>query len=376
MITEGCGLIQCQLQELGQFCNMRTEAGYGEPGVESFRKGKLSFLFRGQLMVFPIDINKKINDKSKATAGENKIRLVAFGFFLLNLIGFYILGQVVVILLGYSSLPTVIIIMILLNAVLGTFIFRFVIFDENSKMKESKENDSDSFIRFMKIRKDVNHMVRVNDSDITIIEFSDGSACFVLELRFGSNNDVKASKTSEVINSLIKISGIFGMETRVCVMPEDITQSGEYDRHVGMVNSVEDCALRNCLVEMTDAIMKQSKKICNVNCIRLTVRAMSAFQRADLEALLKNFSNILSEDGTAFRSMKFLNIEEVLSFFCEFYGMGAIDISLMKTVELSSGLKTSGSSMAFIYSLETSDGKVYKAADIKNKIFRLEERKL
>lgn len=327
-------------------------------------------------MIFPIDINKKIRDKSKATAGDNQKYLIVFGFFMLNLVGFFVIGWVLTLAFGYNGFWAVIIIMLALNLTVGIGVFRFVIFDENEKIREHKEYDDDSFARYMHVRKDLNHNVTVGKMSVPVVEFDNGSAAIVVEIKFGSNDDSRAKATEEVLGNMASLAGAFSMEFRGCVSSEDILKSAEYENYVSQINSVEDVVLRNCMVEMTNAITEASRETCNANCIRITVRTLSAFQRSDIEAIVKNYCSLLATKGTAIRSARFLGIEEIKSFFCEFYGIGAIDVSMMKAVALSKEADAAYGKMVSVFSLEDKDGRTYRAVGTENKIFKLGEKKI
>jgi len=330
----------------------------------------------GGFVIFPIDINKRIKDKGKATEGDNRTQMVLLGFFLLNFIGFFALGWVVTIVLGYNSFIVVTVLLLLVNLAVGVMVFRFVIFDESAKMREFKEFDNDSFGRYMYVRKDTDHRMKTGGGVATAIEFSDGSSAFVLELRFGSNNDAKAQRTKEVLDAMVEIAGTFGMEFRVCTSPEDISKSDEYNNYISSVNRIEDVVLRNCLLQMTKAVMEKSRLMCRTNCLRITVRSLSTYQRADLEAVVRNYCALLSSNDTAFRSVRFLDIKELLSFFCEFYGMDAIDVSMMRAVDLSKDIGADYSRLLSIYSLYSEDGKTYMASGAENRVFQLGEKKI
>ena len=66
---------------------------------------------------------------------------------------------------------------------------------------------------------------------------------------------------------------------------------------------------------------------------------------------------VLKENVTAFRDIRFLDSEEVLSFFTEFYGVGAIDLSTTQAIDLAKDIDESFSGMVSVYSYETTDGK-------------------
>lgn len=306
-------------------------------------------------MVFPNDINKKINDKRRV-AGDNAIQLYFTLFVLGNIIFFFIYSWVNLSFFG-AGLWLPLLALVITNVFAGTLVFRFLIFDENAKIREVRGFDGDSIAKYIKIRKDLDHKLTVQDRKVHAMEFDNGSMAFIMEFKFGCNDDVIADQTKDVFDQLFSIAHADLLETRVCVMPENFGRSAEYLDYVKAINKVHKNKLRNALILISEAVMQKHREISNVSSIYFMVRSTASYQRSYLEDVLRNYIKILEESITAFRDVKFLDGEEVLSFFTEFYGVGAIDLSTTQAIDLAKDIDESYSSLVSVYAYETTDGK-------------------
>lgn len=306
-------------------------------------------------MVFPDDINKKINDKRRV-AGDNAMQLYFTLFVLGNIVFFFIYSWVNVSFFR-AGLWLPFLALVVTNVFAGVLVFRFLIFDENAKIREVRGFEGDSITKYVKIRKDLDHKIDLKDRKVHAMEFDNGSMAFVMEFKFGCNDDVIATQTNEVFKQLFSIAHSDLLETRFCVMPENFGRSDEYLAYVNSVNKIQKGKLRNALILISEAVMQRHKEISNVSCIYLMVRGLAGYQRSYLEDVLRNYVKVLKENVTAFRDIRFLDSEEVLSFFTEFYGVGAIDLSTTQAIDLAKDIDESFSGMVSVYSYETTDGK-------------------
>lgn len=325
-------------------------------------------------MIFPKDINRRLAEKRKI-AGDNAAQLTITIFILGNLIGFFVVDWLITSFFGAGFWLTIVI-MLVLNLTVGVFAFRIFIFDESAKIREYQSSEGDSFAKFMKMRKDVVRELELPTAKINAYEFTNGSMAFTMQLKFGSNDNVKAQSTAMVFQELFRIAHMYNFETRVLIGSENFGRSKEYEAYAESVNRVPSKILRNALVLMTDAVMAEHERKGNASCVYFTVRSMVGYQRADLEDVIKSFLKTLNENLTAFREIRFLNNEEMLDLFVEFYGIGAIDLSTVQAIELSKNLDDSFSRMLSIHSLTDENGDIYKAENPMVDPFKLEESKI
>lgn len=323
-------------------------------------------------MIFPRDINKRIADKGKI-AGDNQVQLIITLAALGNFFGFFLAGWINRALFNGGLLTTVLILLVF-NAIVGVFVFRFFIFDENAKIQEYKSSENDSFSKFVRVRKDVEHTLKTPGKTVSATEFANGSLAFTIEMKFGSNDDATAESTREVLQQLMLVAHRATFETRCCVMSENFERSEEYQKHITFLNGVPSKILRNALIRMSEAIMEEHHQKGNASCIYFTVRSLANYQRAELEDVLKGFLKVFEENVTAFRSLKFLDSEELVQFFTEFYGVSAIDLATSHAIDLANNIDEDFRNIIKLVSLQATDGSKFVANNFKDRAFSLEEK--
>lgn len=310
-------------------------------------------------MIFPSDVNNYIQNQRKI-AGENKIQLIITLFVIGNLAGFFILHYVFVNLLGFSgSIATAVQVVILI--VIGILVFRFAVFDENAKRHESEGYESDSFAKYMNVRKDNDITLEVGGNTVHAFEYSNGNIVCVLELKFGSNDNVKAVATRGLYQSIVHSVLSYGFICRVIDMTEDFKNSAEYSNHIARLNKIADTQLRMCNFAITNAIMSMCNEKSNTDVIYVMLQSRGRNQKEDLDGLLRELNRIFEAQISAFRSIRYLDINGLLEFFRQFYKIEAIDLSMMKTVELSKEIDDDFANVVSIYSLTGNSGKIYKS---------------
>lgn len=327
------------------------------------------------LLIFPRNINKQLREKQKI-AGDNKMQLFFTIFILGNFFGFLFLDWVNATFLGGGIWLTIVMLMGL-NVTAGVYIFRFFVFDETSKMREFQNAEGDSFAKYMRVRKDVERSITVNEHKIAATEFANGSMAFTIQMKFGSNDDHLAECTKKVLQAMMATAHTYDFETRVVITAEDFVRSQEYSSYSESLNSVKANVLKNALILLSEAALRRHKELCNTSCIYFTVRSTRSYQRVDLEDILKNYLKLFAENTTAFRSIQFLDNEGLFNFFTEFYGIGAIDLSTVQAIELSKELEENYNTVVNLLSMQDTDGNIYRSqVEQMDKIFKLGEKSI
>ena len=110
--------------------------------------------------IYPLDIYERVANRQKLV-GADKTTFIVSLFLMANFFLFIILHRVLVIMAG---LPMFVLVLVQLAIFIffGIFIFRYVIFNEEAKMREYSDKNSDSFARFMHLRKDSTHEIQVS----------------------------------------------------------------------------------------------------------------------------------------------------------------------------------------------------------------------
>lgn len=321
-------------------------------------------------MVFPHDVYKRMVNQ-KRLVGQNKVQLIIILFIVGNVISFFLLNTFVA---GYfkNGFGVCILLQLAIMAVTGVLIFRFIIFDENAKKQEYQGYENDSFAKYMNLRKDFMHSYSLAGKDVYAFEYVNGSATCTLELKFGNNSDELASGTRFVYEEILRAIGNYGFESREIIMSEDFKNSVEFKEHVALINSMRDKSLASTIMRINDGIMRECEKNSCVDVVYLMIRTTTNYQKDDLGALIKQIYSLLLSNQHAFRSVTFLNLESLLELYRKFYGVAAIDLSMMKTIELAKELGEEFNHVVELYSLHTISGKTFKV--VKDDQFKINVR--
>ena len=326
-------------------------------------------------MIFPHDVNKYVSEQRRV-AGENRTQLIIVLFVVGNFAAFLLLHYVVVGLLMLSgTVATVIQVVLLL--IVGTIVFRFGIFDENEKRRESEGADSDTFARFMDIRKDNVDTFSVGKQQIHAFEYSNGNVVAIMEFKFGANDAARSKATTILYQSVFHSILSYGFIARLIDSTENFRTSDELARHRARLNKISDPELRKNNFVITNAILDAGEKLCNVDIIYVMIQSRSLNQKDDLEPLVRELNRILENNATAFRHVRYLDTAGMLEFFRDFYKIDAIDLSMMKTIALSQDLNEDFANVVSVYSVAGRSGRVYrtKRSQDVDKI-KIEERKI
>lgn len=335
---------------MGERGKYKVEQGGRKRSLPPFRKKEFS-------MIFPHDVHKRMNDQ-KSLTGQNKVQLFVVLFLVGNVLVFFALQAFVA---GYfaNGFVVCILIQVVLCSVIGVFVFRFVIFDENAKKQEYKGYENDSFAKYMLLRKDAQTVVEAAGVPVYLFEYTDGCATCTLEFKFGNNTMEKAESTRKAYESILQAIANFNFESRQIVMPEDFRVSKEFQEHIRLINSMKSKSLANVIMSINDAIISESSARCNIDVMYLMIKTTGNYQKSDLRELVKQITEILRTNVTAFRSVTFLELDQLLELYRVFYGVAAIDLSMMKTIELAKDLSDEFLDVVELFSLHSASGKTY-----------------
>lgn len=313
-------------------------------------------------MIYPLDVYERVANRKKLVGADRSTFFISL-FLMCNFFLFIILHRIFVIALGFP-LAACIGIQGILFLIFGIILFRFVIFDEETKAKEYTDENSDSFARFMHLRKDVNHEIEVRkNSYVNVYEYDNGHVLSTIRFKFGSNDNYKSRDTEKCLNEIFRVLINNGLEFRTVTCPENFKKSKELDSYIESINKVEDKKLSKHLLAMSNEIIDRSYEESNVNMFYLSFKTPSSYQLEDLESTIKHVLKIVSSYITCFRSIEFLDLNQLIDFYREFYSVEAIDLAMMKAIELSDIIDENFSHIVKLIALRSEDGKVYKATD-------------
>ena len=312
-------------------------------------------------MIFPQDVHKTITQSNKI-AGDNKVQAILL-VSILGSIGLFIVTDMILSSVFGTGLGTTIVVVLIIMAIIGIFVFRFFIFNEDAVKKEYEGQESDSFAKYMWLRKDIHTSTALRGNNVTVFEYINGTAMCIIEMRFGSNTDEKAYGTRNIYEKMIQIATDNKLESRVISAQENFRNSEEFKEQIAAINRIKDHKSARNVTMINDAIIEQSVKLCNVDIIYFMLRTTNNHQRYDLEIALKKIFSVIHSEISAFRSIKFLNPKELMEFYREFYKIAAIDLSMMRTMELAE-LNEEFDEIVQLLQVKTETDRVFNARDL------------
>lgn len=309
--------------------------------------------------IYPLDVYERVANKQKLVGADKSTFFVSL-FLMVNFFLFIVLHRVIVVIMGLPMF-VLILVQLVIFVFFGIIIFRYVIFDEEAKMREYSDKNSDSFARFMHLRKDSTHEIQVSkNAYVHAFEYDNGQATCVMRFKFGSNENFKALETKQCLEEIFKVLINNNFVFRTVSDAENFKKSKEFDNYIANVNATQYTDLKPHILAMSDEILKVSLQECNVDQLYLSFQTASSYQLEDLEAAIKHILKIIRSHVTCFRQIAFLDLNQVMEFYREFYNVEAIDLAMMRAIELSDGIDSNFSDIVKIVSLTSDSGKVYK----------------
>lgn len=324
-------------------------------------------------MIFPLDVQKRAEDMGRLV-GENKKQLIITLFIVGNLFAFF--GLRYVFLIAGIDPNIGLIVQIVAMIIIEVYVFRFAIFHEDEKKREYRDKDSDSFARYMALRKDSIHEYDFHNERMNVFEYVNGSVVSVLEFRFGANDKVKAAATRNCYREILHLIGMYGFVSRITIGSENFGDSLEFKSYIDSINRIEDPVLRISNMEIAEEALRLSEKEGNVDIIYLSISSKGGYKLDELQVLLREIFNVMRASNTAFRSIHSLIINELMEFFRYFYGIEAIDLTMMKTIDLANEIQDEFVNIIETIILRGESGKTYSNMKDIDNMFVIKEKKL
>lgn len=312
---------------------------------------------------YPNDIETKV---SKAGSAKENEKIQLFLFFLAFANGLAVLT--VPQFLKGLGIPLIgsLLLLVVLNCLLGSVIFRFFVVKEQDRVREYDAYENDSFARYFKVGKDVSHVIDVRGyGPVEVLEYENGTHMVALRLRYGSNDDEKVIKTKEVFTKIYRLLGKEDLEFKVVNFNENFRESSELEKYVRKVNKSEYKDLNLRILNNMLTYSEQS----NVMVTTILIKTRKKHQRYDIDITLANIMAMLpGETKCAFRSKNFLTHREYVEFAREYYGLELIDLSMVKSMEPNLNELKSYLQDVQVYGSTMSDGSYFPAKEqIRNK---------
>lgn len=325
-------------------------------------------------MIFPDNVHKRAMN-SKKLLSQDKTALIIQLFFVGNIVCFFLFRFLFTKFLGLSTIWALVAQIVLFLA-LGIIIFRIAIFREDEKIQEYQDQQGDSFARFLYVRKDNMREISVQGRNAKIFEYTNGCVMATIRFKFGSNDDTKAANTRKVLETIYGVISSYNFIFRTDTMTEPFANSKEYKQHLQQINSITDKELSHNLRVISDIALKTAATKSNTDILYLTIYSKIPEDIEAIDGLLNEIIKLILNNVTCFREIMILGVDELLEFYREFYNIEAIDLAMMKAIDLSTNLDNDYSHLMHLYSLQSTDGKSYKVNNTDVDNFGTKERKL
>lgn len=319
-------------------------------------------------MIYPLNVHKEMRDAGKAT-GQDWTRFIGLLALIAAVALYFLYDFGIGILFGKRITWLAVLLSFLSIFIVGYYVFRFFIFQENEKMMEYKGQEHDTFARYVKVRKDTDNSFDIMNKKIACFEYSNGSSFSVLQLKFGGNDNLRSKNSFLLFKQIVHIIGEHGLEFRTFDLAEDFFKSSEYANYTAALNRIPDKELRYNLVHITEHMLNVSFSQSNVPTIYVQLVAQNNYKQDDLEMAIKQIMILLNKTKTAVREARFLNLKQLLEFYEQFYSMEVIDLSAMKVLEMNEEGNFDYSSVANVAELLLSNGKTLKMKNSDDKSF-------
>lgn len=226
---------------------------------------------------------------------------------------------------------TGVLIVLILDIVVFLPIFRKFVFKEDKLRKEHFMREQDNFARYYKIgQKEYKKlMIRcgMQRKKIDIVKYDSGLVFSLLQLRFGSNTENKVINNKKAFREFFRYMGEQNLEVKVIVNDENFSTSKELNEYLKKLNNSPYRELGMMLLNQALEFAEDS----NVETLFILIKTRTKSQEYGLNVILAEVYNIFTS-GTSFRSVEYLNYNEIKEFAEEYYGVEVIDLSKISTV--------------------------------------------
>lgn len=283
-------------------------------------------------MIFPHNIEGIVKNSKKSSTKDKTL----FGLVILAMVNGYLFIMVAPSLKEGYGIPITItvLVILLLNLVIGSTLFRVFILKEKDQLKEFENSKDDSLSRYYFIRERETPKIV---EDIEVFEHVDGNFFFVLQIFLGPNDMEKSEGTHRFFSNLFNVLTSYCIDFRTYVCKEQFSESIECKRFLNGLGRSGNPELTKAMLEISDAVLDFTEKNGQLYSIYLPIR-VTPFQLTGIKAFKSELSALLSNDIHSIRNFKFLNKKEFRDFIRDYYNVEALDLSNIRNPQVSAQL--------------------------------------
>lgn len=308
-------------------------------------------------MIFPHNVHRSIRNRGKLV-GQDLTNFILTAIIVTSIVLYFIINWVIRAFIGAPNIVSIILTLITVITIAITA-FRFLIFDEHTKIMEYSNRGAQSdFLRYVKLRTYIENKEKVNNKVVSIFEYNDSTQFCIMRFRFGSNDKQKSNSTRNALNSVINILGLNNMVFRTITMSEDFSNSSEYFRYTGILNKMRNKPLAKHLMCILSTTMEVVNKNSNVDSLYCIIHSRPGIT-SDLSHVLKQILSTLESNSTSIRYIEFLNKEQLIEFYRQFYNLEVINFTTMSVVNDDDELNNMYRNVVKLHSFRSAD-KIYE----------------
>lgn len=326
-------------------------------------------------MIYPWNVHKDVISSNK-TKTSDKTKFAVSLTLIICVVAYFVLGSFLQNVLGVDS-GIAIWIIVAVVFIIGTYLVRFLVFQEDELVDNYQKKDSDSFIKYVQYRKEIENEVDTPYFKVKSFEYLRGNSFCVLQLAFGSNDTIKTRNTRDMFIKIFNTLSSAGLTFRTIDMPEDFEKSKEYRQHIKLRNQIPDKKLAHHLLKVSSNILEDCRNNSNVSTVFIVIQTSNPFQQLDYENAIISVLSIIKSYRTAIRDFHFLDKDELVhTLYEEFYQLMVIDLSTMKVVEMSNEVNDTYTDVMSVFMIEAQDNYVLQSTDKLEKNFKNNSRRI
>lgn len=283
-------------------------------------------------MKFPINILQKVRNAGKSTFSEK----MTFVIFMIVLGDFLAYSQLLSV-INSIGIPSYvfIIVLVIINITVFVNIFRFYVVKEEDRISEDNHSRDTSLSNYNYIR---DKKEQECAGEAPVFEYTDGNFFVLLKVTYGENDSEKSENTRRFFEDMFQEVLKIGAELRIYNMPENFEESIECDNYLSFIGNKTDNdneALVKASLDIFENILSicaKHRELCStIICIKTKVPV----QYYLLPSLINNIIDINKRRSNSIRSLEFLNRMSSRNVLRNYYCLEALDLSSLKSVELS-----------------------------------------
>lgn len=327
-------------------------------------------------MIFPKNI-RSMEDRSKKVSGDDTKGAIIVLLIVVSFLLYLFVTSPVVTATGIST-GLGLLIQAVVEFLIALPLIRFKVIREDELRKETRYEDSEDFSNYYHLRKESKSGIRLHSIAsssvpvVNVFEYTNRTFCCAIRFRYGSNKDEVAETTEEFFQAVFREIALQDFNYKLYNMVENYEDSREcvnyLDAMSGKKNGdIVDERLSKYMMEVANLSLDLTRKFSNLYCTTILITTRESYQIHDLDRLISSIVRLLRSRKTAIRYIEFLKEDDMTKFLKDYNGLNALDMAMVKPVEVNQNLMRSMRDLVSVYGIYTSEGEFIEREDLLHK---------